>query len=228
LREGYWLFETPVTQGLYESVLGKNPSEFHSPDRPVENVSWEQAQAFIEALNRKLPGLALRLPSEAEWEYACRAGTREATYVGALEILGERNAPTLNDIAWYGGNSGVEFDLETGRDSSGWPKKQFEHNKAGTRPVKLKKPNAWGLYDMLGNVWEWCEDHWHNSYDGAPHDGTTWLDSDASSAAVRVIRGGSWFDRARLVRSASRHRFGPQDRYDDLGFRCARGPGEFK
>jgi formylglycine-generating enzyme required for sulfatase activity len=228
IREGYWLFDTPVTQGLYEAVLGENPSEFRSADRPVERVSWEQAQTFIETLNRKLPGLALRLPSEAEWEYACRAGTREATYAGALEILGERNAPALNDIAWYGGNSGVEFDLETAYDSSNWSEKQFEHNKAGTRSVKLKKANAWGLYDMLGNVLEWCEDHWHDNYNGAPHDGSAWLDKDTSSAASRVIRGGSWHGYARHVRSAYRHWYEPQHRTANLGFRCARGHSEFK
>lgn len=228
IREGYWLFDAPVTQGLYEAVTGENPSEFRSVDRPVENVSWEQAQGFIEALNHKLRGLELRLPSESEWEYACRAGTREATYAGALEILGERNAPMLNDIAWYGGNSGVGFELESGYDSSNWPEKQFEHNKAGTRPVKLKKPNAWGLYDMLGNVLEWCEDHWHARYDGAPCDGSAWLDTDASSAAGRVFRGGSWSGGARYVRSASRNWFEPQFRGATLGFRCARGPSEFK
>ena len=228
LREGYWLFDTAVTQGLYEAVTGENRSRFRSADRPVENVTWDEAQAFIEALNRKLPGVALRLPSEAEWEYACRAGTREATYAGAMEILGERNAPVLDGIAWYGGNSGAGFELETGEDSSGWAEKQFDHSKAGTRPVKLKKPNAWGLYDMLGNVWEWCEDHWHESYSGAPGDGRAWLDTDASSAAYRVIRGGSWYGPARSVRSASRGRNGPQSRNDYLGFRCARGSGEFK
>ena len=228
IREGYWLFDTAVTQGLYEAVTGENRSRFRSADRPVENVTWDEAQAFIEALNRKLPGVALRLPSEAEWEYACRAGTREATYAGAMEILGERNAPVLDGIAWYGGNSGAGFELETGEDSSGWAEKQFDHSKAGTRPVKLKKPNAWGLYDMLGNVWEWCEDHWHESYSGAPGDGRAWLDTDASSAADRVIRGGSWGGTARDVRSAYRRGYEPQSRSGGLGFRCARGPGEFR
>jgi formylglycine-generating enzyme required for sulfatase activity len=224
IRQGYWLMDTPVTQGLYEAVAGENPSRFKSADRPVEQVSWEEAQAFILALNEQVAGLALRLPSEAEWEYACRAGTRTATYAGSMEIVGERNAPVLNDIAWYGGNSGVGFELADGHDSSGWKEKQFEHSTAGTRPVRLKKPNALGLYDMLGNVWEWCEDHWHGSYDGAPGDGRAWLDADADSAAFRVIRGGSWLDFARSVRSASRYRFVPQFRSVSLGFRCARGP----
>jgi formylglycine-generating enzyme required for sulfatase activity len=133
----------------------------------------------------------------------------------------------LNDIAWYGGNSGVGFELESGEDSSHWLEKQFDHKMSGTRPVKLKMPNAWGLYDMLGNVWEWCEDHWRDSYAGAPSDGRAWLDTDAS-AEFRVFRGGSWFDFARNMRSAYRARRGPKYRYADLGFRCARGLREFE
>ncbi|MEO1610538.1 MAG: formylglycine-generating enzyme family protein [Pseudomonadota bacterium] len=223
VSEGYWLFATPVTQALYKAVTGDNPSKFESPERPVEQVSFEDAQKFLEQINEHMPGLDLRLPSETEWEYACRAGTATATYAGPIEILGENNAPILDEIAWYGGNSGVEFDLEDGHDSTGWKEKQYEHNKAGTRKVGLKKPNALGLYDMLGNVWEWCEDHWHNSYDGAPVNGSAWVDGDGESAANRVVRGGSWLGDARGARSAFRFRVVPSYRRYNLGFRCARG-----
>ena len=220
LTEGYWLADAPCTQALWETVMGNNPSRFQSPARPVEQVSWNDAQDFLRQLNGRIPDLDLSLPSEAQWEYACRAGTETAIYTGDLEILGERNAPALDPIAWYGGNSGVDFDLESGYDSSGWPEKQYPHTKAGTHPVKLKQANAWGLYDMLGNVWEWCQDHWHDNYQGVPVDGSAWIDSALD--AERAHRGGSWSGRAKSVQAASRTREHPSIRDDNMGFRCVR------
>jgi formylglycine-generating enzyme required for sulfatase activity len=221
LARGFWLFDTPCTQALWEAVMGNNPSGFQSPTRPVESVSYDDAASFINALNGRIPGLGLSLPSEAQWEYACRAGTATATYAGALDIVGRNNAPVLDAIAWYGGNSGEGFDLERGHDSRPWPEKQYRHTKAGTRPVGLKRPNQWGLHDMLGNVWEWCLDHWHDTYDGAPADGSAWLEA-RESAALRVLRGGSWNDEARDVRSSYRDRNNPANCNDYLGFRCVR------
>ncbi len=222
VSQGFWLFDMPCTQALWQAVMGENPSQFKSPTRPVEQVSWDQVQDFLKQINAQIPGLNLTLPSEAQWEYACRAGTETAIYPGDLAILGESNAPALDSIAWYGGNSGVDFDLPNGYDSSGWPEKQYPHKRAGTRPVGLKWANPWGLYDMLGNIWEWTQDPWHEDYRGAPTDGSVWEDSD--SGALRAIRGGSWRDSARRMRAAYRLRLSPGPRDVSLGFRCARPP----
>jgi formylglycine-generating enzyme required for sulfatase activity len=215
LSRGYWLFDTPCTQALWEAVMGNNPSEFKSPTRPVEKVSWDDCQQFIEQINHRIPGLALSLPSEAQWEYACRAGGEGATYAGPLEILGENNAPALDPIAWYGGNSGEDYELESGRDSSDWKEKQYAHTQAGSHPVGLKRPNAWGLYDMLGNVYEWCQDGIRNYRDAAELDPM----GPVEAGGKRVFRGGSWYDYARYVRCAYRSAYEPGYRYDLLGFR---------
>ncbi|MBF0445200.1 MAG: formylglycine-generating enzyme family protein [Magnetococcales bacterium] len=218
LTKGYWLFATPCTQALWQAVMGDNPSEFKSPDRPVEQVSWDDAQKFITKINKQAQGLNLTLPSEVQWEYACRAGTATAIYTGDIEILGERNIPALDPIAWYGGNSGNDFDLENGYDSSGWKEKQYSHKKAGTHPVGQKAPNGWGLYDMLGNVWEWCLDGQRD------YDANAEVDPMGTEkiGALRVIRGGSWIGDARGVRGAYRNRNRPDVRDGYLGFRCSR------
>jgi formylglycine-generating enzyme required for sulfatase activity len=214
LTQGFWLFDTLCIQALWQAVMRENPSNFKSPTRPVEQVGWDDIQRFLDQINAQISGLDLTLPSEAQWEYACRAGTETAIYTGDLAILGERNAPALDPIAWYGGNSGVDFDLKGGHDSAGWKEKQYPHAWAGTRPVGLKQANPWGLYDMLGNVWEWTQDHWHADYRSAPTDGSAWEDSD--SGALRVCRGGSWNIFARSVRAACRLRYVPGFRYGDL------------
>ncbi|MDS4040134.1 MAG: formylglycine-generating enzyme family protein [Candidatus Competibacter sp.] len=218
LTEGYWLFDTPCTQALWEAVMEKNPSRFQSPTRPVEQVRWHDAQDFLKRLNGRIPDLDLALPSEAQWEYACRAGTETAIYTGDLAILGANNAPALDPIAWYGGNSGVDFDLKNGEGSSSWPEKQYPHTKAGTHPVKLKRANPWGLYDMLGNVWEWCQDGMRDYGQNAQTNPTGSLEAGAN----RVLRGGSWHSYARGVRAAYRCHDHPGSRGGNFGFRCAR------
>ena len=128
----------PVTQKQWKKVMGNNPSNFKGEDRPVESVSWEDVQEFVKKLNEKEGTDKYRLPSEAEWEYACRAGTQTRYSFGDDESK-------LNEYAWYDKNSGSE-----------------------THPVGQKKPNSWDLYDMHGNVWEWVQDRWHDKYKGAP------------------------------------------------------------
>jgi formylglycine-generating enzyme required for sulfatase activity len=219
LATGFWLFDTQVTQALWQVVMGINPSRFIDPHRPVENVSFEDVKAFLFLVSIRPWGRGLVLPSESQWEYACRAGTEAATYAGPMKTLGERNAPVLDEIAWYGGNSGVDFDLENGVDSSGWPQKQYPHTWAGTRKVAQKRPNPWGLYDMLGNVKEWCADSRHDSYVGAPADGSAWIDLRASD---QVVRGGSWPSAVHAMRAAYRYGLPRHFHPWDIGFRCAR------
>jgi formylglycine-generating enzyme required for sulfatase activity len=196
LSRGFWLGDTTCTQALWEAVMGDNPSRFQGPDRPVETVSWEESRAFIQKMNSELPGLALRLPSEAEWEYACRAGSTSAFWFG-----GNITPEQVN----YDGN----YPYVRGN------KGQFRKE---TVAVKSLPCNGWGLYEMHGNVWEWCQD-WYGAYAaGAVED-----PAGSSGGGARVLRGGGWFDFARLTRSAYRGRSGPGDRYDFTGFRLARG-----
>ncbi|RDH84316.1 MAG: Sulphatase-modifying factor protein [endosymbiont of Escarpia spicata] len=220
IGKGYWLFDTPVTQALWQAVWGENPSRFKSDDRPVERVSWDDCRVFLEEINSRITGLNLQLPSEAQWEYACRARTTTAIYSGELEIIGDGNAPVLHEIAWYGGNSGKDFTLSEGREITHLNDRQFDENPSGTHPVGLKKPNPWGLYDMLGNVWEWTADVWQGDYEGAPQDGSARVSDQAG--AGRVIRGGSWVGGARRCRSACRLWDRPDGRFGPLGFRPAR------
>ncbi len=199
LTRDYYMMTTEVTQAQWEAVMGENPSWFKNcgGNCPVEDVSWDDVQVFITSLNA-MEGRTYRLPTEAEWEYAARAGSTTALYNGPIQILGYRNAPALDPIAWYGGNSGVSY--AGAWDSSGWSEKQYNHNRAGTHPVAQKQPNAWGLYDMSGNVWEWCQD-WYGDYpDGAVVD-----PEGADTGSSRVIRGGGWYGNARYCRSAYRN-----------------------
>ncbi|NOZ84667.1 MAG: formylglycine-generating enzyme family protein, partial [Deltaproteobacteria bacterium] len=156
-----------------------------------------------------------RLPTEAEWEYAARAGTTGAIYEGELKILGDNNAPSLDPIAWYGGNSGVSY--KGGWDCSGWQDKQYQSSKCGTHPVGRKRPNPWGLYDMLGNVWEWVND-WYGDYPK----GDVTDPIGPGTGSYRVLRGGGWDYFARFCHAANRDRDEPGYRDSALGFRPAR------
>ncbi|MCC6899122.1 MAG: SUMF1/EgtB/PvdO family nonheme iron enzyme [Polyangiaceae bacterium] len=154
-----------------------------------------------------------RLPTEAEWEYAARAGTTSALYSGPLTIRGKNDGPELDAIAWYGGNSGVSYS--DAWNCSGWPEKQFEASRCGTHPVGRKQANPWGLYDMLGNVWEWVHD-WKGTYASSATDPT-----GPSAGGVRVLRGGGWYYSAGFVRAADRVDYEPGNR-GFLGLRPAR------
>lgn len=230
LTKGFWLGKYEVTQRQWESVMGTNPARFQSSDRPVEHVSWEDCQAFIRAVRCANSKLAVRLPTEAEWEYACRAGTETALPNGRdLIIYGECNGPALDDIAWYGGNSSVGFELSNGYDTTNWKEKQSSGGFAGTHPVGRKSANAWGLHDMIGNVLEWCSDWYNADYRVAVDpENTSSPQTLKDGVTRRVNRGGSWIGDARFCRSACRLGSRSSGRDDDLGFRlcCSAGPRE--
>jgi formylglycine-generating enzyme required for sulfatase activity len=184
ISQPFFLGKYPVTQTQWAAVMGNNPSLFkNNSNHPVESVSWDDVQTFLRKLNEQEGKEDYRLPTEAQWEYACRAGTDTPRYHSEV-----------NAIAWYLGNSNDQ-----------------------SQPVGQKLPNAWGLYDMLGNVWEWC------------HDGARTYTADTAvdpmrptkADALPVVRGGSWYDSARGIRAAYRHAVLSNLRNDFLGFRCA-------
>jgi formylglycine-generating enzyme required for sulfatase activity len=185
ISQPFYMGRYEVTQGQWQAVMGSNPSKFKDcgANCPVEQVSWSAAQDFITTLNEANDGYKYRLPSEAEWEYACRGGTT-GDYYG-----------NVDDIGWYAGNSGRK-----------------------THAVGGKQPNAFGLYDMSGNVWEWCVDFYHGNYHGAPTDGSAWV-SGGDPIPYRVLRGGSWDDLASSLRSANRIRLTPAYRDYSYGVR---------
>ena len=224
IAQGFWMFATPVTQALWQRVMGDNPSQFKSSHRPVEQVSWDDCQLFLAQLNGCFSGLGVSLPSEAQWEYAARAGTDSALYSGAIETLREHHAPALDGIAWYGGNSGVDFELDGGWDTRDWKQQQHPAERAGSHPVALKRANPWGLFDMLGNVWEWTTDVWAEDYNDAPGDGSARQPDPGQSRTRRLLRGGSWFDTADRVRAAARYARNPASRLDVFGLRCVIAP----
>lgn len=189
--DDFYLGEFQVTQDLWEAVMRVNPSGFKGPRRPVEQVSWNQiVDKFLPALHKKT-GQEYRLPSEAEWEYAARGGP-----FWQSEPYRYAGSDLLAQVGWYDENSGKE-----------------------TKQVGLLLPNALGLYDMSGNVWEWCADNWHENYRDAPDNGKPWLGGKKDRA---VLRGGSWNGYERLCRVARRLRINRNLKLDNVGFRLAR------
>jgi formylglycine-generating enzyme required for sulfatase activity len=197
----------PVTQAQWKAVealpkserdLESDPANFKGDNRPVEQVSWDDAVEFCQRLS-KHTGREYRLPSEAEWEYACRAGTTTPFHFGST---------ITPDLANYEGN------YTYGAGPKGKDREQ-------TTDVGSLPPNALGLYDMHGNVWEWCLDHWHDTYEGAPTDGSAWLSSGESK--LRLLRGGSWYVDPWRCRSAFRIGLARGEQCINIGFRlvCA-------
>jgi formylglycine-generating enzyme required for sulfatase activity len=186
--DGFWLGKHEVTQAQYEAVTGKNPSHFKGASLPVETVRWDDAMDFCRRLSQRT-GKTYTLPSEAQWEYACRAGSQTRFCFGDSDS-------GLDAYAWYSGNSGSK-----------------------THPVGEKSPNAWGLHDMHGNVWEWCSD-----WDGPYSSGSVRNPTGPSDGSDRVLRGGGWGGSPQGCRSAYRYGYTPGDSYVFLGFRVLAVP----
>jgi formylglycine-generating enzyme required for sulfatase activity len=198
LSQGFWLADTACTQALWQAVLGENPSRFEGLERPVEKVSWEDVvERFLPALNRMVPGLEAVLPTEAQWEYACRAGTTTPFSFGETISTDQVN---------YDGN------YPYGKGKKGEYRQQ-------TVEVKALPANAWGLYQMHGNVWGWCADRYGDYPDGPVTD-----PSGPRIGSWRVLRGGSWIRDGGYCRAAQRDRVGPGNFLGHFGFRLARGP----
>jgi len=192
ITQGFWLAKTQTTQAQWQAVMGNNPSRFQGEDLPVENVSWNDIcgnesgpGGFLGELNGRLPsGGRFHLPTEAQWEYACRAGTTGP------------DSGDLHEMGWYSDNSDDR-----------------------THPAGEKKPNAWGLHDMLGNVWEWCSD-WYGDFDPSAVTDPT----GPADGSYHVIRGGGWYSDAYFARCSYHDGFSPYYDFDgSLGFRLARG-----
>jgi formylglycine-generating enzyme required for sulfatase activity len=184
----FYMMTTEVTQVLWTEIMGYNPSSVVGDYFPVDNISWEDIQLFISRLNQIVSGRNYRLPTEAEWEYACRAGTTTKYYNG-------NNDDNLKDICWFRDNSDSQI-----------------------HPVKQKQANAYGLFDMLGNVWEWCSDSYHNNYNKAPSDGSSWVDPNSN---FKVLRGGSFQNDKPYNRTTSRIWGNQKNSSAGMGFRLA-------
>ena len=198
LTQGFWLADTTVTQALWQVVMGNNPSRFkNDSNNPVEQVNWNDSQGFLKRLNALITGLPAKLPTEAQWEYACRAGTTSPFSFG--------NNITPKKVN-YNGN----YPYADGKKGL---------NRQKTVPVKSLPANPWGLYEMHGNVWEWCQDGWQPEMSAEPTVDPEGLDA----GTARVLRGGSWFDNGGHCRSADRYRHDPADRINGIGFRLSLG-----
>lgn len=207
----------PVTQAQWQAVaalpkvnqsLDPDPASGKGADSPVEQVTWDDAVEFCQRLSEQT-GQAYRLPSEAEWEYACRAGTQTPFHFGET---------ITTDLANYSGIN-WEYDGKIYTQGSYGAGPQGEDRRQTTPVGSFSIANPFGLYDMHGNVWEWCADLWHDTYQGAPTDGTAWLNDQSSPK--RLMRGGSWNSSPQCCRSAFRTKLDPDARLYDIGFRIA-------
>ncbi len=202
LTHGFWLADTTVTQALWQAVMGNNPSHFSdNPNNPVERVSWHDVQDFLKQLNVLIPSLYAKLPTEAQWEYACRAGTTTPFSFG--NNITPEQVNYNGNYPYAGGKKGLHREK--------------------TVSVKSLPANPWGLYEMHGNVWEWCQDVWQEKLPASPVTDPAGVAGGDQAGVQRVVRGGSLLHYGRHCRSACRFRLGPDVRYDVVGFRLLLG-----
>lgn len=185
----FYIGKYPVTQALWERVMKNNPSHFKGKNRPVEMISWNKIMQEFLPKLKKITGKEYNLPSEAQWEYAAKGGNASENY----KYVGSND---LNEVGWYAKNSHSE-----------------------NKPVGLKVPNELGLYDMSGNVWEWCLDYWQETYENAPKDGSIWIDANIGKNEYRVIRGVSRDTIKSDCRPTSRFGMYSASIFNDIGFR---------
>ena len=198
ISRGFWLGRYEVTQAQWKRVMGSNPSKFVGDDMPVETVSWNDCNAFMQGINGS-GDAPYRLPTEAEWEYACRGGTSTPFGIGSGTSLSSNDANFDGKHPYGGAQKGVYLEKTT--------------------PVGSYSSNSWGLHDMHGNVWEWCADRY------SPYAGASATDpAGPSTGKRRVLRGGSWFNSANYCRAANRDGLTPDVRISSLGFRVLRTP----
>jgi formylglycine-generating enzyme required for sulfatase activity len=191
---GFWMGKFPVTEGQWQAVMGRHRGRFSAADGPVDTISWDDALKFCERLSQKT-GQRYGLPSEAQWEYACRAGSQMAFSFGPV---------LTSDLANYNG----EFAFQNG------PRGVYRHK---TAPAGEFLPNAFGLLEMHGTLWEWCADAWHDDYSGAPADGSAWQGGPRTE--FRAARGGCWHDIPEVCRSAARLRVKASEGDEFMGLR---------
>ncbi len=197
IGHGFWMGETPVTQQQWLAIMDQNPSRFKGDQFPVESVNWHHSLEFAQKLNATISSLSAKLPSEAQWEYACRAGTKGAFHIDGSKCTSPTGIdPVLATLGWFDENSGRK-----------------------THPIRQKTHNAWGLYDMHGNVWEWCFDGKRTYTKNAERD----VVGPMEEGAFRVVRGGSWDDSARSCRAAYRYGDRPGFVWHDQGLRLSTG-----
>jgi formylglycine-generating enzyme required for sulfatase activity len=197
----FWLCKYLVTQSQWMQITGNNPSYFRGDDLPVEKISWDDTQIFLEILNRTT-NKNYRLPSEAEWEYAAREGGKKVRFGNGKDIVDPK------EINCCSGKTGKQIYSIVGKC------------RAKTTPVNQFEPNALGLHDMSGNLWEWVEDDWHHNYENAPIDGSAWI-NEGIRDINRVYRGGDWHSKPLYCRAAIRYGNTPDALGNDVGFRLA-------